>query len=304
MQETKRQRERRTKREQRRTKKESVEVAVLSMFKECRIYNQVAEALNLSPTIVRNIVRSSSLEPSTKKEAGLRKRNAKEVFIYDDKTLGYLAGLIAADGSMRQDGFSISITLQKADISSIQAFVQLTTLNHESIPIYIYENYRYGKRCQDQATSVLPLPLLYNHLMEMNITPRKTYTLDPKLDDKSDEFLWYFLRGVIDGDGHIKVRKLLGSSQIQITSASRLFMNTLQRVYGGTVGGGTEHRSCYDLVFSGKYAKVIAEKLPKEELFMPRKTKKLNDLIALTSKTKTQPRVSGSIWSTPSSRSI
>ena len=61
------------------------------------------------------------------------------------------------------------------------------------------------------------------------ITSNKSKTLDVNIDDEDLDFKYYFLRGIIDGDGHIpKVY-----SKISIVSASFNFIKRLNKNFKG-----------------------------------------------------------------------
>ncbi len=205
-----------------------------------------------------------------------------------DAELGYLCGLIATDGNLSSNSKAIGIGLKSNDLDTVQWVAsKLNTTKQYSPAVKSYYN-GLTKGYSERASIRLVSPSLYDYLVEMGITPTKTYTLDPKLDDKSDEFLWYFLRGVIDGDGCVYTPYGSGGSlkdcEITIASASLSFLETLQNFFGGYISTKPKKTTklatvdLYTLGFTGVRARVLSDYLPTDGFTMQRKTDKLNIL--------------------------
>lgn len=155
-----------------------------------------------------------------------------EIFPTDDKILGYICGIIATDGCLKKAARIICLAVQIRDVELVEFFAKHLVKENYSIK----SRKRSGLITkQSQVSFSATLPKLYQYCLDMGITPAKTYTLNPKLDDKSEDFRLYFLRGVIDGDGGIHVHSKRHSCSITITSASREFLLTLQVFFGGSI---------------------------------------------------------------------
>lgn len=105
--------------------------------------------------------------------------------------MSYSLGFIAADGCVRpHKGFEVKIT--SIDYDLLQFFKQefKTERDIKRRPeIRTYDLYVYSKK-------------MISDLYKMGIVHRKTYSLE--FPEVPEEFFWDFLRGYVDGDGHIE----------------------------------------------------------------------------------------------------
>lgn len=212
-----------------------------------------------------------------------------ESFDFKEIELGYLCGLIAADGCLSYNSKVISIELQVRDKAVLDWM--LTKVSTENFLLPAARQRKIGVPTVKLSRT---LPKLYDYLMDMGITPRKSLTLDVSLEGKSDEFKWYFLRGLIDGDGCVQVLRTLADCSIRVISGSPLFIRQLQSIFGGTI---TKSGTVEMLQFKGALAKQLAFKLPIDSWTMERKTLKIQELISKPAQAlrKTSILV-GSIW--------
>lgn len=209
-----------------------------------------------------------------------------EKFPTDDKLLGYLTGFIAADGCLVKQKNGIEIGLAIKDKNHLQWISSQL----------IYENYILKLSKQNMLVRFrVALPRLYQYCLDMGITPAKSLTLDVNLDGKSEEFIWYFLRGVIDGDGCIYYSSILACCSIRICSASLKFVETLQKYFGGTIS--FKQKSCKILQFKGRQAKQLAQKLPREKFTLQRKTERIEKILLLPGEAFRRSSVlTGKLW--------
>ena len=136
--------------------------------------------------------------------------------------LAYIAGLVASDGCLYNDGRHISVT--SLDIDLLELVIHLLDLKCAiGKKKSGYKGYGHYVQFSDVA--------LYDFLMNAGITPAKSKTI-PQLDIP-DQFYADFLRGVFDGDGSIwgywdtRWRSSL-MYYTSYTSASRPFLEWLQ----------------------------------------------------------------------------
>ena len=204
-----------------------------------------------------------------------------------DKELGYICGLIAADGCLLGEGRKIiEINLVEEDSKTLSWVVKNLIKNSEEYTLIDIPSRTFGGYTnRSQKGFNLTLPKLYQYCLDMGITPRKSLTLDVKLEDKSDEFKLYFLRGVIDGDGCISIERSLGLSTIRVCSCSIKFISVLKEFFGGTISTNLKREenrhTYYVLQFKGNMARQLGEILPKDSFCLSRKTEKLYELLAL-----------------------
>lgn len=254
----------------------------VTRFLELRSYKKTATEFGVSSPSVASWVREKY--PSEALKGRCKNPRGIEVKHYTDKVLGYLCGLIASDGCLAKDRKGITLQLAEDDVSTVEYFKDQCLLNHEEVKLSKIKTKKHWKdqvSCKDQVAFRGTLPKLYDFCLSIGITPAKSTTLDVNLDGQTDEFKWYFLRGMIDGDGSVKVADSVGGCCITIIGGSIRMMETLIRIFGGTLSKGP---TAYHLKYRGRMAQRLAERLPLEEVGMERKTVRLKQILTRTGK--------------------
>lgn len=119
-----------------------------------------------------------------------------ENFINDSHAKYYWLGLLATDGSVAKSEARIRIELKDDDEEILIKFLKFCESN---TPITYRTN---NKSCQC-ACATINSAKLKRYLAEYNIIPNKTKTFIMPLDKIPQEFLWDYVRGMMDGDGCI-----------------------------------------------------------------------------------------------------
>jgi hypothetical protein len=120
-------------------------------------------------------------------------RYAKTINYIWSKELAYLAGLIASDGCLLNDGRHINIT--SIDFEIISYVMQITgkEKNKWNIKKGAYGTEAYNFNFSDVS--------LFDFLTDIGITTKKSLTIDAL--NVPDDLFADFLRGLFDGDGTI-----------------------------------------------------------------------------------------------------
>lgn len=128
----------------------------------------------------------------------------------------YFLGLLAADGnvSIANSKYRILLSLHEKDIFLLEQYANFIS---KELKVKNYNNNTYNIK-EYYVSFCNKNTALY--LNSLGITPNKSKTLNINF-----EITWDFLRGVIDGDGYIKMLK--NRSQIEIASASEKFTEQL-----------------------------------------------------------------------------
>lgn len=127
----------------------------------------------------------------------------KQVPVFWDESLidykcpifNYLMGLAATDGCIDSNSFRLSIRLKAYDrqvLDSLSKHFRLST------GVRLYRN-------NAVADLTLPSKLLVKVAESFNVTKQKTFTLEVPRSFYSDECLRLYMRGVIEGDGSLKI---------------------------------------------------------------------------------------------------
>ena len=111
--------------------------------------------------------------------------------------LAYAVGLIATDGCLVRDGRHIAFVTKDEDLMSSW----LSCISHEQL--------RYSRSLSRTGTTIFRIQVsdvaLYRFLLSIGLTPRKSLTLSRV--DIPDEVFDDFVRGLLDGDGSIYLRR-------------------------------------------------------------------------------------------------
>lgn len=195
---------------------------------------------------------------------------------FSDKEMGYCLGVFASDGCLTEkknkNGSVVkrfALTFAIKDVSFLISVFKLLT---GDIIDYAIRPPTLGKT--DKVSYACTLKNFIDIAEAFGITRNKSKTLNVKLDDKSDTFKYYFLRGVIDGDGCVPKTKY---GRVSIISASCAFIECLARNFGGLVrkrkGKTYESKDYWDfyLDYDEEYG------LPIEPYMLERKSKRLED---------------------------
>lgn len=174
------------------------------------------------------------------------------------KDMAYVLGYFAADGSMyKNKRGSCYVAFTSTDKELITLIKKLMGASNA------VENYKSPKKTWNRRYVLqIGSKKLYQRLIELGFTPRKSLTL--VFPDIPSSFLNHFLRGYFDGDGCAsfayykrKNRKNLQKVlNIRIRCGSKKFIQTLQDkltkiAYTGK-GGLYFHSCAYALVYSAK----------------------------------------------------
>ena len=186
---------------------------------------------------------------------GYCKRTFNTDILKNPLQLGYICGLLAADGCVYGKDNCITLALNREDEETVRYFGRLTLLQED-----IYVNYS-----KNLASIRIYSKVFVDYLDSIGITPRKSKTLNINFDDTFNELT--FLLGVIDGDGWIS------NKEICIYTASELFANQIINKFGGRKYW--DKRGLHIISWKSIYAFNLAQKLPVEYSKMWRKTEKI-----------------------------
>ena len=119
-----------------------------------------------------------------------------ENFIIDSHAKYYWLGLLATDGTVAKSEARIRIELKDNDEEILIKFLKFCESN---API----TYRTNNKSCRCACATINSSKLKKYLAEYNIVPNKTKNFVMPLDKIPQEFLWDYVRGMMDGDGCI-----------------------------------------------------------------------------------------------------
>lgn len=169
-----------------------------------------------SREIGRNVNRSHNAVQIKARRLGLGCKskytyNQNYFNIIDTEDKAYWAGFIMADGSVIYNtdtrAYGLSIKLQGGDAHHLRKFNKCIDGN-----VHVKEFTRkgnfpdksYNDKYYDGCSIRLYSQKIAQDLIDIGILPNKTYK-DIKMPNISDNLMWHFVRGFLDGDGHVCV---------------------------------------------------------------------------------------------------
>lgn len=212
---------------------------------------QICEDYNLSP---RDLYKGLDYKEPKRKNRKYKKYSwNKDSFIIDSPEKYYWLGFIAADGYVQKSG--LRIDLKEIDASHLIKFKNFTEYNGE---IKYHTNNLKCKACYLDLHDVN----LKNIFSEYNIVQNKSLSFVIPEEKIPQEFLIDFCRGLIDGDGCIRINN---HQQISLSfcSGNKICVEQINRILG--INNKVSFSShCYRVQVTGnKKAKQILDYLYK-----------------------------------------
>jgi hypothetical protein len=150
-------------------------------------FAQVGEYYGLTDRQVNYRIKKWGLDYSKKKKLN------EHFFSSNTKAANYWAGFLAADGWIESDRNRVGLALQAQDIDHLEKFKLAVGSSHDICPFMDSTAYRIRFNSETMTNDLQNI---------FNITPVKTHTYAMPYFEE-DYLLLEFLRGYIDGDGHI-----------------------------------------------------------------------------------------------------
>ena len=207
--------------------KEEKAKRVIEMYTlENKSINLIAKELKMGWATVKKILvkENVAIIPKVNQYGcnnGVRNNLFKEI---NDSESAYWLGFLYADGNIRYDRNEISLELQEKDRKVIEDF-HYYCQNKNSIHKHIIK--RDGKEYISYCSSFSNAAVKTN-LYDKGCIPRKSLALNfPTKEQVPDEYLYDFIRGYVDGDGHIRYDKRY---EIVILGTKNFLQGLLSRI--------------------------------------------------------------------------
>ena len=150
-------------------------------------FAQIGSYFDLTERQVNYRTKKWGLDYSKKKELN------ETFFSSNTKASNYWAGFLAADGWIEGERNRVGLALQSQDIEHLEKFKKAVESSHDICPFMNNTAYRIRFNSEVMVQDLASI---------FNIIPAKTHTY--KLPYFTDNYLLLeFLRGYIDGDGHL-----------------------------------------------------------------------------------------------------
>ncbi len=148
--------------------------------------------------------------------------------------MAYVLGFVAADGSLEDASYLRGKYLRicSSDIEILEKIKMAMYSEHKIVTLKPKQILIRGKSYVSKERYMLRIGdhEIYNDLIKLGVTPRKSKTI--LLPSVSLEFVAYFLRGYLDGDGCINLYERKKRLSVTFTSGSKLFLEELSKIIG------------------------------------------------------------------------
>lgn len=227
-------------------------------YKNCGSMQKMADTLNVSIDSIYKYMKLYNVKYEKKYKGNYYCNNR---FFKDESPESfYLAGFIAADGSVQYRKYSkiLKITLSKKDINHLEKIKKILDSNH---PIKEYK-VKKSKLVNSENESVeiqIANKDIVDDLKKFNIIPNKTKVYEMPEWILSHKFLNHFMRGYFDGDGTITYCGLAkGRKKIQLNFSIlgtekfiKQYREILFKFCKANYAKITQHSSIFKINYSG-----------------------------------------------------
>jgi len=242
---------------------DKVKYIVDSYLKEGKTGQQIAEELGTYNTTIRRILIRNGITLRTNKEIqSLVKHNP---FIHDS---GYWVGLLAADGCITGNRVVLEL-IDRELLEQYKAFL--------NSPVNI--NISYPNKGKPLYRVAFKNDEIVRYLASLGITPNKSFSLELKVG-----LNYNMLRGIIDGDGHIKTMNKGNNTAINIFGKATTFLNQIESFLVSEGFNPTRYQDKRGLMSVNLYKQEELSKLfhllyDDAEYFLYRKYSKIGSLL-------------------------
>lgn len=201
-----------------------------------------------------------------------------EPFFAETAEKYYWLGLIATDGNVATKEPRIRVELKADDVEVLENLAKFCQTNK---PItYRTNNNKTYCACLDINSAKLK-----RYLAEYNIIPAKSKTFTMPLDKIPNEFIWDFIRGMMDGDGCITLlqRQISNPYGLAFVSANLECVQQMKKLWGLPESHAiSETNGSYQIYKCGAGSLTIMNKMYKNSTETTRMKRKYDRYRSLT----------------------
>lgn len=162
--------------------------------------DEISKELHMSDSTISDILRECDIDIRTMSETKMKYKLNREYFDQvDSQNKAYILGLLYADGNVGKNNNVIQISLAENDVHILKSI--LTELESDYPLTFIPYNSK-NENWQNQFSLHITNKYMHDSLIEKGLVPNKSLILKYP-DFLSDDLHRHFIRGYLDGDGHI-----------------------------------------------------------------------------------------------------
>lgn len=214
---------------------------------EGKSINQIAKELNMRHETISNNLKKLGVNVATKRNQFSKGTSVNEnkFEIIDSEESAYFLGLLYADGTIRKDRNEIALDLQAGDYDLVEKF-HLFMENTNTIREHVIS--RNGKEYKSFISSFSSTKVKTD-LGKLGCVPQKSLILTcPTEEQVPQKFFRDFVRGYIDGDGHLRFKE--DESRYELIIAGTYdFLSGIEKRMGWEKGNIHKQGNIYYLAY-------------------------------------------------------
>lgn len=188
---------------------------IIKMYNDGISMVKIAEQFNCSNKTIGRLLKKENIESRGNRKIFFNEEIFNNI---DNAEKAYWIGFITADGYVNEDRGFLSIKLQYSDIKHLKKFTKFIGCSEDNIVIK-YHNITGKPLCRICLNS----KKLVNSLIRLNI--RQNKSTNEHVAPIPNEFIKDYIRGIIDGDGHIDKERIDICNSIEVLTYIKEYLN-------------------------------------------------------------------------------
>ena len=203
------------------------EMNVLNLYSQGLSKDKIYHMTGIAPSTQWRIFKKYGF--NTRQGGNYRKYSFDNHYfdVIDTPNKAYVIGLIISDGNISTDGYSLRITLQSSDKKILE---QINEDMKNTTPLSFLDKSTENEKWNDQYRLELNSKELCNTLSGYGIHPNKSLSI--KYPDMiSPKYNKDIIRGILDGDGNIDIKRNGKPNQVRITGTIYICESIKEIIY-------------------------------------------------------------------------
>lgn len=188
---------------------------IIKMYNDGISMVKIAEQFNCSNKTIGRLLKKENVESRGNRKIFFNEKIFDNI---DNAEKAYWTGFITADGYVNEDRGFLSIKLQYSDIEHLKKFAKFIGCSEDNIVIE-YHNITGKPLCRIRLNS----RKLVNSLIKLNI--RQNKSTNEHVAPIPNEFIKDYIRGIIDGDGHIDKERIDICNSVEVLTYIKEYLN-------------------------------------------------------------------------------
>lgn len=205
---------------------------IINLYNSNMSMVKIAENFNCSNKTIGRLLKKENIESRGNRKIFFDENIFNKI---DTAEKAYWIGFITADGYVNEDRGFLTIKLQYEDVDHLKKFAKFINCSEDCIKIE-YHNITKKPLCRIRLNS----RKLINSLIKLNI--RQCKSANEHVAPIPNKYIKDYIRGIIDGDGHIDTKRIDICNSIEVLSYIKNYLN---KTCYTTIGKICDHYNTY-----------------------------------------------------------